>query len=66
VIGLDRAAYRLRVQVELVRDGADLPVFSKEEAANFGNLFGRDHGSLQVIKRIDKKPQAPADRTDDA
>jgi hypothetical protein len=42
-IGPNYVAYSLRVEVELGRDGPDLPVLGEVEAANFGGLFGGDH-----------------------
>src|SRR5262245_55313102 len=64
-LSVDRMAHGLRMQLELSRDGADLPVLGIIEAANFGNLFRGDHCSLQVIKRIDKHPRASAATADD-
>lgn len=57
---LDCASDGVRMKAELSGDRADLPVLGEEQSADVGNLFGRDHCSLQVRKRIDEPSQPPA------
>jgi hypothetical protein len=56
---LDGAANRVRMKAELSGARADLPVLGENQAADVGNLFGRDRCSLPVRKRIDESSQPP-------
>jgi hypothetical protein len=46
-LGFERAPNGVGMEVEFGGDGADLPMLGEEEAANGGNLFGRDHRFIQ-------------------
>ena len=62
---LDGPLHRLRMQVELGGDGADLPMLGKKESANFGGHLSTDHFSLQFGERIDPTPRPAAKVTSD-
>ena len=52
-VAADGSAHRVMVQVELVGNGSDLPVFGIEKTANPGHQLGVDHRSPPV-KRVDE------------
>ena len=44
-VGFESRTYRIAMQVQLRSDGADLPVFGKEQKTDFCHQFRIDHDS---------------------